>query len=55
MQAKVGQLATKAALLHPAKRHARIAGAVTVDKDATALQLGRWVRCAHYKRQANPM
>ncbi len=39
MQAKVRQLPAKAALFHPAKGHAGIAGAVTIDKHPAALKL----------------
>lgn len=37
----MGKLAAKTTLLHTAKGHARIAGAVTIDKHPTALQLAR--------------
>lgn len=40
MQAEMGKLAAKTTLLHTAKGHF-IAGAVTIDKHPTALQLAR--------------
>ena len=41
MQTKMRKLSPEATLLHPAKRNARIAGAVAVDKHPATLQLAR--------------
>lgn len=41
VQAKVGKLAAKAAFLHAPEGHARIAGAIAVDKHPAALQFAR--------------
>ena len=44
-QTKVREFATKAALLHAAKRHPGIAGAKAVDKDTAAFQTCGHLQC----------
>jgi hypothetical protein len=48
VQAEMRQLTAKSAFLHTAERHAGIAGAVAVNKDAAALQAGGKILCQRH-------